>query len=491
MEKPKELKKINYMMQLNEIKEITDPTSIDCTFIILDFEVSGNNAIVPKEVAMEAAPTLFGKAIVAKYHKVEEPNTNTDAFGGHELILTEDKSGDLIIDTDTVPIGTFTTEGYIMEIGEGDNKKEVLACDAKLWRSRFNDAIDLLLEWYNRGITIFTSCEFLYMNYIVEEGIQTVNSPIFFEGHAILNSESRGTHDIILPAYDESKLLSFNEFNQFQKLVAQAVRNEVENIDEQNLEKEECADMSKQVEMFKKVYEISHEDVRRSLYLVIDETLVEDQYSYVVSVYDSYFIVNIYGNGEDKYFKYTYGKNENDEITVDLESKSEVTMVTNWVEVDVQEMQSQLNSANEKITELETQLNSASIEKSTLETQLNSRDEEIITLKEFKDSIEEERVKKEMAEKLETQKAFYSKKFSALKANEKFESEEVQSLIGKSIGEGEECIQAKFQLNEMLINLVPEEKEKEDQNNSFIKEFASTTEKLIPENDDFDSVFGV
>lgn len=122
--------------------------------------------------------------------------------------LDTDKHGELEVKRDTAPIGVFTSEGYITEIETPDGKKEVLAADAILWSSRFKDACELLLEWYGRGININTSCEILYSNYTVQDGIEHLQSPIYFEGHAILNSEKRGEHDIVLPAYDSSKLLS-------------------------------------------------------------------------------------------------------------------------------------------------------------------------------------------------------------------------------------------------------------------------------------------
>lgn len=475
------IKKLNYNIQLSEIKKTDDPTIIPCTFIILDFNVSYNNSVISKDVALESAPSLLNKAIVAKYYEAEEPNTNTDAFGGHEVKLKTDKYNELGIVTDTVPIGTFVTEGYILEIGEGDNKKEVLACDAVLWRSRFSDAIDLLIEWYSRGVKINTSCELLYQNFTVKDGIEEIHTPIFFEGHAILNSENRGNHEVILPAYEDSQLLSFNEINKFQKLVAQAVKcNEIENINKQEKTKKEDDIVGDTV--FKKVYELSHGDIRSRLYQELDAHLGEGFWTWIVDVYEDNFIVEVGSDEQYNYYKYTYVKVEENQVSIDFESKIEVIEERKWVELEeVQKLQTQLN-------ELSSENEGLVAEKTELETKLNSKDEIIKELEDYKNSVEKAKFEAEMKQKLEEQTSFYSAKFSALNASAKFDSDEVQDLISKSIGEDDEAVTSKLKLNEILIDLV---EVKETKENEPIREFASVQENLIPDNKDFDSRYSV
>ena len=229
-------KKTTYHIQLNEVKQSDDPTRLPCTFIIFDFEKSHNNTVISKEVSLEVAPTIINKPIVAKYHEVEDTNTPTDAFGSHEAHLDMNKKGELFVNTDTVPIGVFTSEGYIMTINTAEGEKEVLAADAILWKSRFQDACDLLVDWYNRGININTSCEILYKNFTFKDGIEYIQSPVYLDGHCILNSEQRGGHNVVLPAYESSKLVSFNEIQEFQRLVAQAMLQEQKDGVEMNVE---------------------------------------------------------------------------------------------------------------------------------------------------------------------------------------------------------------------------------------------------------------
>ncbi|TCJ01076.1 hypothetical protein [Cytobacillus praedii] len=488
-------KKHKLNLVLNEIKQSDDPTIIPCTFIVLDYDKSGNNVIVSKDVALEGGKTLINKPIVAKYNEVEEINTKTDNFGSHEQYLGEDRYGNLTVKADTVPIGVFTTEGYELVVNINGEDKEVMAADAVLWRTRFSDACDLLLEWYESGITINTSCEYLYSNYSFQDGIEYHYSPIYFEGHAVLASENRGSQEIVLPAYESSRLLSFNEISKFNKLVAQAINQE---------SKEE-----KNMKFLKKINELSHSDIRSLLYKQLDESLTQSEYSWISEVYDSYFVANLYKYDEndnleyDKYFKFTYSKNE-DVVSVDLDSKVEVMVKRDWVEVSqfetvqnelteknakVEELSTQLNSKDNKISELETQVNSITTEKAEIEVKFNETTEKLTqlnsqveALKPFKDQVELEKVEKALNEK----KEFYSAKFKALNAVDKFDSEEVQELVKKSINETDEGKQAILQLNTMLVEMVVVEKETNPED-TVIRELSSKRENLIPTGDDFES----
>lgn len=474
----KKQKKRSCQLQLNEIKQSDDPTKLPCTFIIFDFEVSHNNAIIPKEVALEASPTIINKPIVAKYYEVEDINTSTDALGSHEAYLGTDKHGELEVKMGTTPIGVFTSEGYIMEIDTPEGKKEVLAADAVLWSSRFNDACELLQEWYSRGININTSCEILYSNYTVQDGTEFIQSPVYLAGHAILNSEKRGEHDVVLPAYESSKLLSFNELQRFEKLVFQAASKE-------NQKEGETVDK------FKKVFELSHSDIRTLLYGQLDPTLNKESDSYIADVYDSYFIANVYSwadeNSYDKYYKFNYTRT-GDVVSIDFESKTEVFMTRNWEEVVPESIQTQLNQKEETINDLTRQVNEAKQNKIEIEQQFDSASEKLVQLNSEVEQLRPYKEKHEKAlfeQKLNEKNEFYKAKFEALKAEDKFSSEEVQNLIHASIKQGEEGEKAVLQLNTMLVDLVSAPAE----TNTTIREFSSKRENLIPNDDSFESRF--
>lgn len=483
---------------LQQFNTSSDPTIVECKFVIMDFDKSGNNVIVEKEVALEGGKTLLNKPIVALYRPPSVPNTETDNFGDHEQYLGEDRYGNMVVKSNTVPIGVFTTEGYEMTIDVNGEEKEVMVAEAVLWRSRFSDAVDLIEEWFNSGVDVVTSCEYLYSNFSFIDGVEYHYSPIYFEGHAILASEDRGDQRAVKPAYESSKLLSINEICKFNKLVAQAINQE---------SKEEQADMN----FFKKINELSHSDIRSLIYGQLDPSLGSIEYSWISDVYESYFVVNLYsyeeGNEYDKYFKYNYDKN-GDVVTVDLESKTEVMVKRDWVEVSefqsvqnelneksekVEELTTQLKEKEEKITELEGQVNTVKTEKADVEkqyndateklTQLNSQIEE---LKPFKEQVIQDNFEKALNEK----KDFYSKKFNALKAEEKFKSDEVKELIKQAINENDEGKQAILQLNTMLVELV-EVVTEDIQEETVIREVSSKRENLIPASDDFDSRYSL
>ena len=431
-------KKHSLQLVLNEIRKSDDPTLLECTFVVLDYEKSNNNVVVSREVALQGAKTLLNKPIVAAYREVEEPNTNTDNFGSHEDYLSVNRYGDLTIKTDTEAIGVFTTEGYETVVNVDGKDKTVLAADAVLWRTRFSDACDLLLEWYDRGININTSCEYLYSNYSFKDGVEYHHSPIYFEGHAVLASENRGETSEVLPAYESSKLLSFNEINKFNKLVAQAIDQqkdalkEVKNMEEKEVIQEEVKEEQVTEEV---VTETPAEEVKEE---VVEPEKVEEP-SVEAPV-------------------------ENEEVTALKSELAQLKEELSKVKAEKDSLHEQFNSATEKLT------------------QLNSQ---VLELQPFKEQVESET----FAKSLNAKKDFYSAKFTALNAKEKFDSEEVQALVGKTVFETEEGKEAILQLNTMLVEMV-EVKTEVTNEPSLIKEVASKRENLIPSATDFDSRYG-
>lgn len=476
---------LNLMLHsLNQAGE--DITVLKATFIVHDFEKSWNGQIITKEVALENAHTLLNKPIVAKYYPAEDGDASTDALGSHEQYIGTDRYGDNAVKMDTVPIGVITSEGYILTINEDGKDKEVLAVDAVLWRSRFSDVCDLLLEWHNRGIRIFSSVEYLYRNYTYRDGVEYIESPILYDGHCILNSEKRGDHDVVLPAYDSSRLLSFNDIKQFNRLVAQAINRQINEEGEKML--------------FKKVCELSHDDIRSKIYQVLDPTLEEGNYSYLVAVYDDHFVTEIISEDGFKYYDYKYTVTD-DKVTIDFESKTEVVEERTWKTVsELQEIQEQLNQANAKVEELTAELestkkslNEVTAEKEKIEQQFNSVSETVVSLnakiKELEE-IKEQFDKEKYEQALNEQMQFYAEKFEAVDGKDKFETEEIQNLIKLSVNEDEEGKAAKLQLNSILVDMV-KPVDKKDEHKTGIKEFASHNGRLIPEGDDFDSRYSI
>lgn len=475
-----------FEIQLNSIEDSDNPTKADVSFILHGFDISHNYAFIAKETAEGKLHTLKGMPIVARYHSKSSFTANDDALGSHEMYLDKDRdTGEEIIALDTVPIGVFTEDAYITTIQDSNGEeKEVVAGKGILWASRFPNVVGLLKEWVDEGINVVSSMEILYDSYKVEEGITEILNYVY-EGHCILNSEDRGSHRKIKPAYDESKLT---------KLVAQAI--EIEN---KQMSSEEVENMEK----FRKVFELSHSDVRTLIYNQFNPTLGQEEDAWIAEVYDTYFIVNHYSwaedNSFDKYYKIEYTKND-DVVQLNMDSKAEVFLKRNWEEVAPEEMQTQLNEKEEKITELTNQLNEFSTnietltsEKEEIERQFNEASEKLVQLNSqvdeltpFKEQVETETFEKALNEK----KEFYQTKFRALNATEKFEDEEIQNLVKLSVSETDEGKQATLQLNSMLVDLVVVQKEKQE-DSTFVREVASKRENLIPASNDFDTRYSL
>lgn len=474
-----------FEIQLNSITDTDNPTKSEVEFILHGFDISHNYAFISKETAKNSLHTLNGMPIVAKYYPVSEAGANDDALGSHEMYIDKSRTdGSEMVAMNTIPIGVFTEDAYIKTIEVNGEETEVVAGKGVLWTSRFPNVVRLLKEWVDEGITVSSSMEILYDSYKVEEGITEILSFIY-EGHCILQSEDTENHRKIYPAYDESKLT---------KLVAQAI-NQKDEEEKENME------------FFKKVYELSHSDVRSLLYTQLETFLDKKEYSYISDVYETYFVVNTYKYDEDdnleydKYFKINYSKGENDTIAIDGNSKVEVTIKRDWVEVsqfesiqnEVKELSTQLSEKESKVTELEQQLNNVSTDKKTIEDKFNTASEKIVQLNSkvdeltpFKEQFEQQELEKALNEK----KEFYGGKFEALNAKEKFESEEVQVLINKTAYKNEEGSNAILQLNSMLVDMVASNKETNSEKPA-IREVSSKRENLIPSSNDFDSRYSL
>ncbi|WP_256719443.1 hypothetical protein [Paenibacillus odorifer] len=270
---------------------------------------------------------------------------------------------------------------------------------------------------------------------------------------------------------------------------------------------------------FRKMFELSHDDIRSKLYQALDPTLPEDTWSWICDVYDDRFVVGL-ESAVYKTYQYTYTKDENN-VVIDFDSKVEVTEKSEWVKIE-QTLTTQLNEAVGKLTDLENEFNLAkeSIdtlqgEKDTYETQLNELttkldlvteektqisssfneatgkltqlQNEVEDLKPFKEQLNEIKFTNSLNEK----KEFYKSKFNAFSAKEKFDSDEVQELIKTYALDNEDSQSAQIKLNSLLVDLV--EVKNVNTSNSFettyIREMASKTENLIPNETDFDSKY--
>ncbi len=452
-----------FEIQLNSISNTDNPTKKEVEFLLHDFSLSKNNTFISKETAQKAFESLESTPIVAKYYENTDVGSDDDALGSHEATIGVDRAGEnYYVELQTTPIGVFTEPAYIKTIeDENGDEKEVVAGKGVLWSSRFPNVVGLLQQWIDEGITVSSSMEILYDEYLFKDGNEEILNFVY-EGHCVLNSQERGEHAKVEPAYDVSKLT---------RLVAQAMNRSNKKEDEQMPKK------------FKKVFELSHNDIRTALYRVLDEQLETNQYSWIRDVYDSKFIVDIDTVTEDDYksetFKYDFTKSDDDKISIDFESKTEVMKKTEWVELsETKKLQAQIKKKDEEITSL----NST---KEDIQDKFNKASEKLALLNSTVEDLSEYKEKFEQAqfeEKLEEKQDLYSAKFSALGATDKFESEEVQGLIERAVND----VDAEVQLNSMIVDLIEVKKENESKDNPIIQ-LNNERKDLVPTDTDFDS----
>lgn len=452
----------NLKLQLNSIEDYEPDFTLKlATFAVIDNGVShnkgvsGRKQIIDEETLVEAFPTIFNKPVKAKYFKVSEAGEGDDHFGDHEEFLDVDRNGEERVNTDTISIGHFITEGYYDEENE-DGVKVVLA-KAVLYAEEYPDQIALLQEWLDSGTKINTSCEYLYRNYEVIDGLEVVKSPVIFTAHTILNSEARGDSKVVNGAYSNSMVISMNQKKEWNNVFDKTVNRfkELEKSRNSELEKTEGVNMGKE-KMFKKMCELSHDDIRWKLYDALKEVAPATEYEalWISEVYDDNFVYSIYDAEKSEYihFEVKYTKTDTD-VTVDFEGRIEVKR--DWVEVSnslketAEKLEIALNSIIEKDAEIEKMTN-AKVESDKV---LNDATKKLVNLNakvEELSDIEKIYNQEQFDKALNERKELYGAKFKSLNATEKFESDEVQEMINNSIKD--ETLVAS--LNAMVIDLI-------------------------------------
>lgn len=506
-----------------------DKSLLRATFSILDFNVSENKQVVSKDVCLRSAHTLKFKPLLCQYKETTDYKNPDDDFGTHGEYEGKLRNGEDYILTNTHAIGVSEKEGYLGVIKDEDgNDLDVLLADFVLWVCRYPNEISLINEFYEKGESLYSSCEYYYYSSEVKTDdnnnkYEEITSDIIFDGHCCLGKN-------IPPAYNSSKLISFNTkwnkaINQLSNINNQnnteenntnKVNNKSENsinnsdliIENNQMEGDNLADKKK---MFKKICELSFEDIRSQIYNKLQETLSENEYynSYITECFDTYFILSYCNESDHKYFKVSYTK-ENDEIVIDWINKAEVLLYQEYREIpEVQSLlndkDKELSEATEKVTNLEKELNSkeeiikslnekvesTNMEKEEIENKFNDVTNKLTSLNSMVEEMKpivDEYNKEQYNKSLNEMKCIYEKKFKSVNALEKFESEEVQELIKKALNENEDGKNAITSLNKMVVDLITFDEEIDIEARP-IKELCSKQEKLIP-NDSFEARYG-
>lgn len=424
-------------------------STVDVEFIIHDFELSLNGAIVSEQVCVENANTIINKPILAKY--VYDGDNTQDYFTDHEVTLTTNRdTGDVLVTTDTVALGVFT--GW--EIKEV-NGKRVFCAKGVLWSDRYYNACSLLYDMFNSGTKINTSCEYLYSNYKVRDGVQHIESPIVYDGHCILNSRQVDDQDIVLGAYESSQMTSFN----------QAINTDLKEgfNNKQNNGKGE--DMENR--FIKALNGLSVGELSDKVYAALRGVMTCDEYydtyvsDYNVFYEEKFFIYHVYKTDGCEYYKVTFELDADENMVIDFENRQQVKREQVWVTVE---------TAQGQVEEVQQQLNSVQAEKEELEKQLNAKTEEIVSVTEEKITLSEQIVslnstiaelepfkaehdKAEFEKALNERVAEYEPKFAKFNALEVFNSDEVQGLIKDTL-DVEKGLNAKLAIYEKLDEVI-------------------------------------
>jgi len=441
---------------------IEDPTLIKATFIILEVDsVSGNNEVITKEEALKMSPTMALKPLVCQY----TPTTNyiipDDHFGSHGKIKDNfRKNGAELITTNSFAIGVSKDGCYMSTIEKDGQTVEVLKCDYYLWLTRYLNICSLMEDIYNSGTDLYSSCEYIYKAEDVDtiEGVKYPKN-LIFEGHCLLGSRNDGS--IVEPAFEVSKMTTFNE-------KWTSVLNETINKTLNNKEEEEMA--FKKEDWITIVNELSHGDIKGSLYTALSKVMIADDFYGVwisnYDVYDTYFVYDVYEGDSYKHYKVNYTKTDTD-VTIDYANKVLVEWTDLWVEVSasttavtdavitvettmnekIVEKDNTIKSLNDKITNLEGEKVSLNEKYTKASDTITSLNEKVTELQPIVDTYNKGQYESQLNEK----KTYYENKFTSLNAIDKFNSNEVQNLIVKSLNE----IEAKEKLSDMLIELVP------------------------------------
>lgn len=434
-------------------------STIDVTFVIHDFELSGNGQLITEEVCIENMATLLNKPILAKYYSLDE--TDVDHFGDHEVALTTNRdTGDWMPTTETTAIGVFTNV-YIDEV-EG---KRCLLADGVLWSDRYYNSCSLLYEWYSTGIRTKSSCEYLYSNYEVKDGVQYVKSDIVYEGLAILNSSDRGDYGVVSPAYESSHMVTFDKT--FSKAICQDINNfeKGEDVMTESINDIQV-DVQEEVLETPIVEEVSLNEEAVEPIIEAVETIIEVVETTIEAV-----------ETEIEAVETEIEKTEVEgEPTTDVES----------TELDkYKELEEKLNETIEKLAELEGELQESKSAKIEADAEIGALNAMIESLNEYKARFEAE----EHSKALNDKKAMYKERFEKFGAMETFESEEVQALIEKSLCSETE-VEAKLQLSEMLIELGMQINSKVATESNKVVEKATSLNNLIPSGTKFEDLYG-
>lgn len=443
-------------ISINSLQTVpNDPTIVKCKMIICDFEVSGNRQCITEEVANDNLQTLIGKRICCKYIKAED-NDGIDALSDHEEEVCKDRNGNDVVYYNTDAIGYIENAYIDTYIDKNGNSKRVIFADAILWYDdHYKDIIDLLNEWLNNGISIKMSCEYLYYNFSVKDGVEYIQSPIVFVAHTLLNSEDRGNMLAVEPSYECAELLSINEKKAYNKAVNKLIKSK-------NNKEEYNTMENKFLNAMKSNNQKSFGDIRDGLMSALAKVMTAEEYFDVwislYNVYEDCFVYETYEDSKYVYYKVSYTKDENGVVTeVGFANKEKVERSDEFVSVNkLNEANETIKNLNAKIVDLNGELEKKSTNEKNNIDKFNELSDKVVSLnaqvKEMKpivDKYNEDKFEKSF----NAAKSLYENKFKAVNALNIFNEDDTQNLIKESVNSDETISsKAKYSLNALIVD---------------------------------------
>lgn len=409
--------------------------------------ISPNKTHFTKEVMEDAKETIKNKPILAH---VKYDDDGKPTLGSHDYHVEEDRlnEGEYKIIYDEQPIGVIP-EDCNFTIEEYDGKNYVFV-DAYIWRNYSNYAEQLLEDSINTKLSMEISIPDDKISFNAKEKYWDI-SEFKFRGVTMLNDnlgtgmeKALGTTEnfsqeenqdikskmiILMDALNEcllnyntenlkeggKRLTKFEELLQKYNITKEDITFEIDGLTDDELEAkftevyevvepvnpvvdgaftEPITEPEVAVNTYTKSFELSHDDIRCGLYMLLQPfEEMDDAWYYISEVYDTYFIYRGWNNGASKIYKQEY-KKDGDLITYG---------------VDRTELFEELLTANER-AELETMRSNYSslqsfkseFEKLQKETILNSEkyavlveNESFIQLRENAEKYSLEEIEKE------------------------------------------------------------------------------------------------
>lgn len=432
----------------NSIEVVEDENVLILNARVLDFKKSPNGWGITEEVCEKYMHTIIGKHIVTKYF------VDTDTLGGHEDNKQKFRLGDFDIPhKDTNSIGTVL-DVWIDWIDENDESKgKAMYVKCTLMVLEHINEVTLIQEWLEKGIKVNLSVEWFYSESVVIDGVEWIANPTF-SNICVLNSESKNGKQVIKGNYDVAEL-GINLLDEMNNAILKDFK----------MNNEEGDRMKNR--LLEALNGLSVDEITSGIYSALEKIMTAEEYYdvYVWDIYpdDKYFLTRNWNDEWGIYKKYDYTVAEDGAITVKegvLVKKEEVFVPVSVMNEKINEVQAELekaneeraameSSANEIKVELETKIATLEVDNSLLSTEKQSLSDMVNELSVYKEKQE----KQEYEEKLNAKITYYEAKFNEVGEVEKFNSEEIQLKIKEMVNSDElVALKAENEVNKFLLD---------------------------------------